>query len=256
MSAIGYFVAAGCAALRRALVPFLRNGKRGHGAEPFSHPAIDAERGSPGSRSCRVFCKTPRIFLWTILVGNTVVNFVIFSLGFLQLQRDLGHRPVLEGAGFLAGSFSILHRLRIGAQNRFPTLSQPAVPGDGVSVSVDSRDSCRRWWRIVAWFSRGFLRWTGGRAYTGRLFGSRDELRFVMQEAAPDLTREEKAMINRVLDLPNRRVRHVMVPMANVTMFPGGRPDAPGARCLPGTKSHARARVRSENKAHRRRCQP
>ena len=39
----------------------------------------------------------------------------------------------------------------------------------------------------------------------------------MMQEAAPDLTREEKAMINRVLDLPNRRVRHVMVPMANVT---------------------------------------
>jgi putative hemolysin len=42
-------------------------------------------------------------------------------------------------------------------------------------------------------------------------------LRFVMQEAAPDLTREEKVMINRVLDLPNRRVRHVMVPMASVT---------------------------------------
>ncbi len=38
-----------------------------------------------------------------------------------------------------------------------------------------------------------------------------------MQESAHDLTREEKAMINRVLDLPNRRVRHVMVPMANVT---------------------------------------
>jgi CBS domain containing-hemolysin-like protein len=30
------------------------------------------------------------------------------------------------------------------------------------------------------------------------------------------LTTEEKAMINRVLDLPNLRVRHLMVPLANV----------------------------------------
>jgi CBS domain containing-hemolysin-like protein len=35
-----------------------------------------------------------------------------------------------------------------------------------------------------------------------------------MQEAAPDLTTEERAMINRVLDLQNLRVRHVAVPMA------------------------------------------
>jgi CBS domain containing-hemolysin-like protein len=38
-----------------------------------------------------------------------------------------------------------------------------------------------------------------------------------MQESAPGLTSEEKLMINRVLDLPNLRVRHVMVPMADAT---------------------------------------
>ena len=37
-----------------------------------------------------------------------------------------------------------------------------------------------------------------------------------MQESAPGLTTEEKTMINRVLDLPNLRVRHVMVPMGDV----------------------------------------
>jgi CBS domain containing-hemolysin-like protein len=52
----------------------------------------------------------------------------------------------------------------------------------------------------------------------------RDELRFMMHESAHDLTQEEKVMINRVLDLPNRRVRHVMVPMSNVANVPADIP--------------------------------
>jgi putative hemolysin len=68
---------------------------------------------------------------------------------------------------------------------------------------------------VAGWFSRGLLHWTGGKAMTGRLFGSREELRFIMQESAPSLTSEEKTMINRVLDLPNLDVRHVMIPLAD-----------------------------------------
>ncbi len=45
-----------------------------------------------------------------------------------------------------------------------------------------------------------------------------------MQEAAPNLTTEEKAMINRVLDLPNLRVRHLMVPLANAATIPADMP--------------------------------
>lgn len=33
------------------------------------------------------FMENPENFLWTILVGNTVVNFVIFSLGSIQLLQ-------------------------------------------------------------------------------------------------------------------------------------------------------------------------
>ena len=47
-----------------------------------------------------------------------------------------------------------------------------------------------------------------------------------MQEAAPNLTTEEKAMINRVLDLPNLRVRHLMVPLANVATIAADMPMA------------------------------
>jgi putative hemolysin len=162
------------------------------------------------------FLQNPEEFLWTILVGNTVVNFVIFSLGFLQLQKRLGQTRILEVIVFLAGIFLFYIVCELAPKTvfqRYPNrlslaLAFPFRWIHGLLAPLVS---------VVAWFSRGLLHWTGGRAHTGRVFGSRDELRFVMQEAAPDLTREEKVMINRVLDLPNRRVRHVMVPMTNVT---------------------------------------
>jgi len=65
---------------------------------------------------------------------------------------------------------------------------------------------------------------TGGQSHAGRFFRSREELRFVMQDAAPNLTSEEKIMINRVLDLPNLRVRHIMIPLANAATADAAKP--------------------------------
>jgi len=58
------------------------------------------------------------------------------------------------------------------------------------------------------------LRWSGGKAFTGHLFGNREELRFIMQESGDTLTTEERAMINRVLDLQSLTVRHITKPIA------------------------------------------
>ena len=86
------------------------------------------------------FLQNPEDFLWTILVGNTVVNFVIFSLGFLQLQKGLGHRPVLEVAVFLVGIFLFYIVCGILApEDSFPALSEPAFAGACISVPLDSR---------------------------------------------------------------------------------------------------------------------
>jgi putative hemolysin len=169
------------------------------------------------------FLQNPEDFLWTILVGNTVVNFVIFSLGFVQLQKGVGHRPIVETVVFLAGVFLFYIVCELAPKTlfqRYPNRLSLALafPFRWIHRLLSPLTS------VAEWFSRGLLHWTGGRTYTGRLFGSREELRFVMQEAAPDLTREEKLMINRVLDLPNRRVRHVMVPMASVTVVPANAP--------------------------------
>jgi CBS domain containing-hemolysin-like protein len=65
--------------------------------------------------------------------------------------------------------------------------------------------------------SRLLLRWTKGRALTVRLFGNREEMRAVMQEAAQAFTRDEHAMINRVLDLQNLTVSQIAIPLAKVT---------------------------------------
>jgi putative hemolysin len=169
------------------------------------------------------FLENPEDFLWTILVGNTVVNFIIFSLWVMQLPKSLGHRRIAETVAFVAGVFMFYIVCELVPKTlfqRYPNRLSLAWAGPFLLVHRMLAPLVA----VVAWFSRGLLRWTGGRAHTGRLFGSRDELRFIMQEAAPGLTTEERAMINRVLDLPNLRVRHVMLPLANVVSIADDRP--------------------------------
>jgi CBS domain containing-hemolysin-like protein len=185
------------------------------------------QRMRSGDRRAAVlhsFLQNPEDFLWTILVGNTVVNFVLFSLGVMQLRR-LGHRPVMEASVFVAGVFMFYVVCELAPKTIFQRLPNRLSLAWAAPFRLIHR-LLAPLVAVVAWFSRGLLHWTGGQTHTGRLFGSRDELRFVMQEAAPDLTTEERSMINRVLDLPNLRVRHVMVPLANVVTVSADRPIA------------------------------
>jgi CBS domain containing-hemolysin-like protein len=69
---------------------------------------------------------------------------------------------------------------------------------------------------IVERVSQVILGVTGGQAFTGRLFGSREEMRAVMRESAPALTGEEHAMIKRVLDLQNFTVRQITLPLDQI----------------------------------------
>jgi CBS domain containing-hemolysin-like protein len=69
---------------------------------------------------------------------------------------------------------------------------------------------------IVEDVSKLILGLTGGRTFTGRLFGSREEMRSVMQESAQSLSSDERTMINRVLDLQNFTVRQIATPLAQV----------------------------------------
>lgn len=179
--------------------------------------------GDRRAAALHVFLEHPEDFLWTILVGNTVVNFIIFSLASVQLYYWLGDKPVLWAMAFVVGIFIFYIICELAPKTlfqRYPNrLSLDlALPFRLIHRTLSPLVA------VVAWFSRGLLHLTGGKAYTGRLFGSREELRFIMQESAPGLTSEEKTMINRVLDLPNLRVRHVMVPLVNMATVPATLP--------------------------------
>src|SRR5688572_1952716 len=49
------------------------------------------------------YLENPESFLWTILVGNTLANFVALSSGALVLHRQFAGQPVLLFLAFFAG---------------------------------------------------------------------------------------------------------------------------------------------------------
>jgi putative hemolysin len=171
--------------------------------------------GNPRARILHGFLENPENFLWTILVGNTVTNTAVFTLGALVLYGWLGDRPLLWLLAFGVAVFffyvlcELLPKMLF---QRFPNRLCLLLAGPFRFVHLTLAPLVA----VVAWFSRWLLRWTGGRKFTGRLFGNRDELRFVMQESGHGLTTEERAMINRVLDLQNFTVRVVTIPMSRV----------------------------------------
>jgi putative hemolysin len=68
----------------------------------------------------------------------------------------------------------------------------------------------------MALLAGSWLKLSGGRRFTGSLFASREELRLLMQESGRGLSNEERAMINRVLELQKLKLTQVAVPMGKV----------------------------------------
>jgi magnesium and cobalt transporter len=73
---------------------------------------------------------------------------------------------------------------------------------------------------LVAWLASKLLRWTGGRVFTGHLFRSREEFRWVMQESVQGLSTDERTMINRVLDLQNVTAGQIAIPLSKAVTLP------------------------------------
>jgi CBS domain containing-hemolysin-like protein len=161
------------------------------------------------------YLENPEDFLWTILVGNTAANIAIFSIGAMELFYALAGHRLWWTVSFVALVFLfyiLCELLPKTLFQRFPNrLTLLLAPSFRFFHLILSPLVA-----IAAWISKGLLHLTGGRAFTGRLFRNREELRLVMQESAPSLTTEERTMINRVLDLQNVRVRHITVPFPQV----------------------------------------
>ena len=169
--------------------------------------------GNPRATVLHGYLEKSENFLWTIFVGNTVVNFIIFTLIVLTLHQWLHPWPVIELICFIVAIFLFFILCELLPKTLFRLFPNRlclllARPFGLIHVVLRPLVS------VASWFTRWILPWTGGKVFTGRLSGDRDELRFVMQESSQNLSTEEKTMINRVLDLQNLTVAHVTVPLS------------------------------------------
>jgi putative hemolysin len=158
------------------------------------------------------YLENPEDFLWTILVGNTLANLGAVSIGVLWLYRYLFLWPWLLlpvlalGVLVFYAAFELLPKMMFRLYPNRLCLAL-ALPFRFVHLLL------RPLVAPVTVLARWLLRWSGGRRFTGHLFGTREELRHVMQESAQGLSSDERTMINRVLDLQNLTVRQVTIPL-------------------------------------------
>ncbi len=171
-----------------------------------------------GERSALVlhrYLEEPEDFLWTILVGNSLAAFTALSLLGVGLHKALSGFPIAFVLAFGAVAFvvhALFDLLPKMLFRLFPTrlcllLVLPFRFFHFILSPIVS---------LMTLISNSLLWLSGGTQFKGHVFGNRSELRVVMQQSDYDLTSEEKAMINRVLDLQTITLRSVTVPFAKV----------------------------------------
>src|SRR2546429_3886223 len=71
------------------------------------------------------YLERPEDFLWTILVGNTLANFVAVSLAVIPLHQRFGSRPVVFWGNFFVGGVFFFPNFGPFAQKLFSALPEP-----------------------------------------------------------------------------------------------------------------------------------
>ena len=179
-----------------------------------------------GKVSARVllgFLENPEKFLWTILVGNTIANFLLLGLSFAWLHGALAQKPAWFVAALAVVVFlfyTLCDLLPKMLFQQFPNRLCLLVARPFQYVHLALRPLVA----TVEWVSNFILRSTGGKVFAGHVFGNREELKFVMQESAHALSSDEQTMIARVLDLQSLTVRQVTVPLAQTVSVNLGTP--------------------------------
>lgn len=169
-----------------------------------------------GRRSAELlhgFLENPENFLWTILVGNTVANFIILGTIVVFLDAELTGRWAWFGV-----IFSVIVFLFYTLFDLLPKMLFRLYPNRLCLFFARPFRFIHILLRPLVWMVEGIsallLRLTGGKAFKGHLFGNREELRFIMQESSGTLSTEERVMINRVLDLQSLTVRNIAKPIS------------------------------------------
>ena len=209
-----------------------------------------ARTGNPAAQLLQKLLERPENFLWTILVGNTLVNFVILGWVIAKLHFWFTGRLAI-----ITALFAVLLFLFYAFFDLLPKMLFRSYP-NRLCLAAAKIFRCvhlalRPLVFVVEGGSQMLLRWTGGQAFTGRLFGGREEMRAVMQEAAQALTGEEHAMVNRVLDLQNFTVAQITTPLAKTFSVEAAAP-LRTALALAQEKNLSRLMVWEKRDGHRR----
>ncbi len=168
--------------------------------------------GKSSARVLHDYLENPENFLWTILVGNTVANFLILGWIVSALHEAFRNQRV-----WFVVVFSLIVFLFYALFDLLPKMLFRIYPNRLCVFLAPPFRLLHLLLRplvfLVESFSSALLRWRGGKVFTGHLFGNREELRLVMQESGQGFTSEERVMINRVLDLQSLTVRQAMRPL-------------------------------------------
>jgi putative hemolysin len=164
------------------------------------------------------FLEKPERFLWTILVGNTLANFII--LGWILTKLHEWFLGQDHARAFIFTLFAIIVFLFYAFFDLLPKMLFRAHPN---SLCL----SAARVFRIINFLltplvlivedvSQAMLRWSGGQVFKAQLFGNREEMRAVMRESGQALTDDEHTMVNRILDLQNYSVGQIAKTLAQI----------------------------------------
>jgi len=169
--------------------------------------------GRAGARLLQEYLDRPENFLWTILVGNTLANFVVVTLVVAWLSGQLSHLPWVFWVTLVLTAI-ILHvvvdLLPKALCRMFPNRFALRLvwPFRVVHFALSPVVA------LVEAFSSLLLRMTGGRAMATQLFGNREELRAQVLDSGSSLSTTERTLIHRVLELQYRTVGQVARPLS------------------------------------------
>jgi putative hemolysin len=185
-----------------------------------------ARSGQPSAQILNRFLEKPERFLWTILVGNTLANFII--LGWILAELHEWFLGQSYARAWIVTLFAVIVFLFYAFFDLLPKMLFRAHPN---SLCL----SAARVFRIINFLlspvvvivedvSKIILHWSGGQVFKGQLFGNREEMRAVMRQSGQALTDDEHAMVNRILDLQNYSVGQIATPLAGTVAVESATP--------------------------------
>jgi putative hemolysin len=177
---------------------------------------MQARSGRRPAMRLMKFLRNPEQFLWTLFIGNTLVNFFILAWVLMMLDDWLHRWPVALWLTFAVVVFDFYTLFDLLPKTLFraaPNRLCTALSGPVRWVHIGLRPLVK----CVEWGATLLLGWRHESALSGQLFGNREELRVIMQESARGFSSDERQLINRVLDLHSVTARQLMKPMALAT---------------------------------------